>query len=326
MIRKSGLRLFQKITKSFSEFPDRKKVHLTFNNFEKPMSHCPAMKTSRNLVHGEMRNNTMRKSNCGRSQNWRLSTAIYASVLTASALCLGTGAIGGDDVDRAAAVKTTSPIKHVIILIGENRGLDHTFGTYTPKGHGQTISNLLSKGIVNADGSPGPNYALAQQYSALSQPLFYFGAAKVAKTPYSSSNPMPQPTTGGAPSKPDAYYPQAAGSAPPYYPSCQYSDQSAGCDSNYDQEAQLFASQIPDIKASQFGQLASGWTKLPNGVPDTRIPGEGSLEGPFQFQGPSIGDNDYTGDQTHRFFSAAQQRNCSAPFGSRSSAPDFIPT
>ncbi|HKD76390.1 MAG TPA: hypothetical protein VKB76_12885, partial [Ktedonobacterales bacterium] len=31
-------------------------------------------------------------------------------------------------------VKTASPIKHVIILIGENRGLDHTFGVYKPKG------------------------------------------------------------------------------------------------------------------------------------------------------------------------------------------------
>ena len=52
---------------------------------------------------------------------------------------------------------TESPIKHVIVLIGENRGLDHTFGVYRPKGKGQTISNLLSKGIVNEDGSPGPN-------------------------------------------------------------------------------------------------------------------------------------------------------------------------
>src|ERR1700749_854903 len=50
---------------------------------------------------------------------------------------------------------TASPIKHVIVLIGENRGLDHTFGVYKPKGAGQTISNLLPKGIVNADGPPG---------------------------------------------------------------------------------------------------------------------------------------------------------------------------
>src|SRR4029077_129859 len=67
-------------------------------------------------------------------------------------------------------VKTASPIKHVIVLIGENRGLDHTFGVYKPKGAGQTISNLLSKGIVNEDGTPGPNFAQAQQFSAAAQP------------------------------------------------------------------------------------------------------------------------------------------------------------
>ncbi len=64
---------------------------------------------------------------------------------------------GGDPADAA---KTESPIKHVIILIGENRGTDHTFGVYRPQGKGQTISNLLSKGIVNEDGTPGPNFAL----------------------------------------------------------------------------------------------------------------------------------------------------------------------
>src|SRR5260221_13129827 len=69
------------------------------------------------------------------------------------------------DNESADAVRTESPIKHVIILIGENRGLDHTFGVYRPKGKGQTISNLLSKGIVNEDGSPGPNFAQAQQFS-----------------------------------------------------------------------------------------------------------------------------------------------------------------
>ncbi len=38
--------------------------------------------------------------------------------------------------DPSETVKTASPIKHVIVLIGENRGLDHTFGVYKPKGSG----------------------------------------------------------------------------------------------------------------------------------------------------------------------------------------------
>src|SRR6201988_3533428 len=95
--------------------------------------------------------------------------------------------------------KTASPIKHVIILIGENRGLDHTFGVYKPKGKGQTISNLLSKGIVNEDGTPGPNFAQAQQFSVAAQPSYYIGAPAIAKSPYNPTNAMPQPNTEGTP-------------------------------------------------------------------------------------------------------------------------------
>ena len=49
---------------------------------------------------------------------------------------------------------TTTPIKHVIVIIGENRSFDHVFATYVPRG-GQSVWNLLSEGIVNADGTPG---------------------------------------------------------------------------------------------------------------------------------------------------------------------------
>src|ERR1700719_520145 len=67
----------------------------------------------------------------------------------------------GDLNDRI----TRTPIKHVILIIGENRTFDHLFGTYKPK-NGQTVSNLLSKKIVNFDGQPGKNAYLAQQYEA----------------------------------------------------------------------------------------------------------------------------------------------------------------
>ena len=65
----------------------------------------------------------------------------------------------------AQQVRTTSPIKHVIVIIGENRSFDHVFATYKPK-NGETVWNLLSKGIIKADGTPGPNYSLSAQYSA----------------------------------------------------------------------------------------------------------------------------------------------------------------
>src|SRR3974377_1022583 len=61
--------------------------------------------------------------------------------------------------------KAITPIKHVIIIIGENRSFDHVFGAYVPKS-GQSVFNILSEGIIAKDGSPGPNFAKAQQYQA----------------------------------------------------------------------------------------------------------------------------------------------------------------
>ena len=65
----------------------------------------------------------------------------------------------------AGDANTASPIKHVIVIVGENRSFDHLFATYKPKA-GETVNNLLSEGIINADGTPGPNYPQAHQYSA----------------------------------------------------------------------------------------------------------------------------------------------------------------
>ena len=57
---------------------------------------------------------------------------------------------------------TTTPIRHVIVVIGENQSFDGLFGGYVPP-NGQTVRNLLSEGIVKADGTPGPRFALAAQ-------------------------------------------------------------------------------------------------------------------------------------------------------------------
>ena len=60
---------------------------------------------------------------------------------------------------------TTTPIKHVIVIYGENLSFDHLFATYEPD-KGQTVRNLLSEGIIDASGQPGPNFAKAIQYRA----------------------------------------------------------------------------------------------------------------------------------------------------------------
>ncbi|MGA7047321.1 MAG: alkaline phosphatase family protein, partial [Candidatus Sulfotelmatobacter sp.] len=46
-----------------------------------------------------------------------------------------------------------TPIQHVIVIFGENRSFDQVFGTYVPR-DGQTVHNLLSEGIVDANGAP----------------------------------------------------------------------------------------------------------------------------------------------------------------------------
>ena len=40
-------------------------------------------------------------------------------------------------------IKTASPIKHVIIIVGENRSFDHLFATYVPKSRDERVLNLF---------------------------------------------------------------------------------------------------------------------------------------------------------------------------------------
>src|SRR6516165_4854146 len=56
-----------------------------------------------------------------------------------------------------------SPIRHLIIVVGENHSFDNLFGAYQPA-QGQTVLNLLSERIINSDGTPGLNFDKAQQW------------------------------------------------------------------------------------------------------------------------------------------------------------------
>ena len=78
------------------------------------------------------------------------------------------------DTDHAVdAIKTASPIKHVIIIVGENRSFDHLFATYAPQRRDEKILNLLSQGIVNADGTPGPHFARGHQFQIVAPPCIH---------------------------------------------------------------------------------------------------------------------------------------------------------
>jgi phospholipase C len=173
-----------------------------------------------------------------------------------------------------------SPIKHVIVLIGENRSFDHTFGTYVPK-DGQTISNLLSKGIVNADGTPGPSFALSAQQQAAAQDGFWIAPA--SKAPYTT---LPPPSTSGAPSAQRT-------TAPPFVTGLDLSAET-------------------DMDPSQLFLLTTGATGLPARTVDTRITNAASLpNGAFQLTGPTMPYDAYTGDVIHRFYQMWQQADCS---------------
>src|SRR5262249_6418597 len=104
----------------------------------------------------------------------------------------------GQDDDRG---RTATPIKHVIVIIGENRTFDNVYGTYVPK-RGARIVNLLSRGIVNVDGTPGWNSASAEQFKLTTiNPIKYFIDTNTltapGKTPYAPF--LPTPEAGSAP-------------------------------------------------------------------------------------------------------------------------------
>src|ERR1017187_23298 len=124
-----------------------------------------------------------------------------ATVLQGARLCLATlalaqfGLLGpfASSVQAHEEGRSKTPIKHVIIIVGENRTFDHIFATYQPKG-GESVDNLLSKGIVNPDGTPGPNFKLSYQFSAdaTDGPLFQLSPKK--KVLYGL---LPAPLNGG---------------------------------------------------------------------------------------------------------------------------------
>src|ERR1700761_3248751 len=104
---------------------------------------------------------------------------------------------------QTALPATKTPIKHVIVIIGENRTFDHVFATYKPKA-GQTVFNLLSEGIVTATGAPGANFGKKNQFGQAAQ----FSASQTGNydlTPGGKKAyaPLPAPGAAGAPTAAD---------------------------------------------------------------------------------------------------------------------------
>ena len=132
------------------------------------------------------------------------SSALHCLRICVTGLALFQFTIGGPLASSVQAGQagdkneqhTSSPIKHVIVIIGENRSFDHVFATYQPR-RGEFVWNLLSEEIINADGTPGHNFSKAQQLAATDQAPDAF-LLNPAKTQF-PQNVLPTALAGGPP-------------------------------------------------------------------------------------------------------------------------------
>jgi len=205
------------------------------------------------------------------------------------------GPLQAQELERGS---TRTPIKHVIVLIGENRSFDHLFATYVPKSH-ESVSNLLSKGIINADGTPGPHFSEAQQFQAVApfRTKFYISLNEDEKAPYDI---LPQPTLNFSPSP-------ATGEPPPFPPGTP----------------NVFLASIePSLEDADLQLLTTGASGAPQTAElpdfDSRINNFNNLpNGPFPLAGANLPYDSYTGDTTHRLYEMWQQSDCSIKTASR---------
>lgn len=123
---------------------------------------------------------------------------------------------------RRAYGATTSPIKHVIVIIGENHSFDNVFATYRPPS-GQSIRNLLSQGIVTASDAPGPNASQARQQQASDTASYQIDPKDTGPyrtLPQPNSTYVSQACSGQTPGTPDGRFPANLPNAP--YPITKY--------------------------------------------------------------------------------------------------------
>jgi phospholipase C len=199
---------------------------------------------------------------------------------------------------KVETAKTESPIKHVIVLIGENRTFDFLFATYVSPS-GDSVKNLLSEHIINADGTPGKDFGKAAQFQAIApfQTTYYISLDNSEKAPYvtlpePSLNFSPSPVTGEPPPFPAADIPFLGAIEPSLEPDDLVLLTTGA--SGAEQTAE-FLNPVTDEILDADTRVAN-FNKLPNG--------------PFPLAGPNLPYDSYTGDTTHRLYEMWQQSDC----------------
>jgi phospholipase C len=217
--------------------------------------------------------------------------------MSCAAVCAFVGIAVAPTSAAAAEAATRTPIKHVIIIIGENRTFDHIFATYTPVNKKDTVLNLLSQKIIKADGTPGTEYDKARQSSAKDGLIYELSPGH--RAPYKA---LP-PALSGGPSTPFG---------------CQVLGITTGTSC-------VTSANIAQIKKFENGlddgyykYMLTGGTGQKSGVPDARIlydgkDASGLPPGPFQISNSETFPYDaYAASPVHRFYQMWQQLDCDA--------------
>jgi phospholipase C len=233
------------------------------------------------------------------SRSWRV---FVAAALTSAAIQASLGSassVAAAATQPSVTAQTQTPIKHVIVVIGENRSFDHVFATYVAR-PGQSVNNLLSEGIVKLGTSnnavPGPNFYKAEQLAAYDSG----GDAFLLSPPQQpfANNRMPAPLVGG-PSGSHGYF---SGSNP-----CGTKPAVSALTCAMRTESGLPSTEY-------YTDLVSGGTGLTSKTPDIRIANAEQLPaGPFQLTNYSTMSYDsYAASPVHRFYQMWQQLDCTA--------------
>ncbi|MGA2536689.1 MAG: alkaline phosphatase family protein [Terracidiphilus sp.] len=177
---------------------------------------------------------------------------------------------------------TATPIKHVIVIIGENRSFDHVFATFVPLLPAEHVNNLLSEGIITAEGKPGPNFAKAAQKASADKAPDAF-LLNPDKSSF-AKDVLPAPLVGGPTTS--------------YIPG---------------QSLSLAQQSENGLTPEGYQELISGGTGQTSHTPDERITDVSSLPaGPFQLtNGTTFPYNAYAASPVHRFYQMWQQLDCS---------------
>jgi phospholipase C len=234
-------------------------------------------------------------------RTWReraIAGMLFVTLTPFAAGPVSAGTPGKDD-GKNDHQQTETPIKHVIVLIGENRTFDHLFATYVSPS-GDQVKNLLSEGIIDAKGAPAKNFGKAAQFQAIApfKTEYYIHLDNAEKAPYTT---LPEPSLNFSPSP-------VTGEPPPF---------PAGTPTAF------LAAIEPSLEIGDLGLLTTGASGAEQTAEflnpatgeildaDTRVANFNHLpNGPFPLVGPNLPYDSYTGDTTHRLFEMWQQSDC----------------